>query len=196
METELTKTIKKHLRYFRPAFASSMRVIRWAEEVETPTGYVDTARFEDYITRDDSYCALITPKTPDEAVMAKNKLFGCKIPGETYPRGECKCCVHKKSVHVMGILTTCFEVKITVSDFKSPNGHNFHGHRNYYAVPVDIYDKIRGLVPPGIGIIVYYPQSGRMAIKQECEHREITESELSRLLYAALKKWVVGRQET
>ena len=181
METDLTKRIKQRLHYFRPAFNSSMRTIRWAEEVRTPTGFVDVIRFEDYVERDESYCA----RKP-----------GCKFHGKGFQNEACAGCVFRRAVYNMGILTTCFEVKITVSDFKSENGHNFHGNRNYYAVPVDIYDKVKDLVPPEIGIIVFYPESAHMAVKRECEHREITTETLSWLLYDALKKWVEGTEET
>lgn len=181
METDLTKRIKRRLHNFCPALNSSMRTIRWAEEVQTPTGFVDVIRFEDYTKQDLSYC---------------DRQQGCKIPGKAFPCSTCKGCVFRRPVYTLGILTTCYEVKITVSNFKSKNGHNFHGNRNYYVVPVEIYDKVKCLVPQGIGIIVFYPKSGYMVVKRECEHREITLGTLSNLLYDALKKWVDGRKET
>jgi len=56
METELTQNIKSRIRWFRPEMPSSMRTIRWAEEVSTKTGIVDVIRFEDYKIEDNSYC--------------------------------------------------------------------------------------------------------------------------------------------
>lgn len=47
----------------------------------------------------------------------------------------------------------CVEVKITLADFKSKHGHNFVGNKNYYAVPLDLVDKIKDLVPKHVGII-------------------------------------------
>lgn len=52
-------------------------------------------------------------------------------------------------------LFTFIEIKVSVSDFKSKSGHNLIGHKNYYAVPVEIYDKIKDLVPKHVGIYVY-----------------------------------------
>lgn len=64
-----------------------------------------------------------------------------------------------------GILTAyeiavkiCFEIKSTVSDFKSPNGHNLVGDINYYVVPSDTFKQLEKLglvdeVPPHIGFI-------------------------------------------
>lgn len=52
----------------------------------------------------------------------------------------------------------CFEIKSTVSDFKSPNGHNLVGDVNYYVVPSDTFKQLEKLglldeVPPHIGFI-------------------------------------------
>lgn len=43
-------------------------------------------------------------------------------------------------------MATCFEMKITKSDFKSKNGHNFVGNRNYYVIPKNIYPKVKEMV--------------------------------------------------
>lgn len=180
METELTKIIKRRLRQFNPAMNSNLRTIRWAEEVWTPTGIVDQIRFEDYIERDDSFCG-------------RNKYYpetSCKIEGKEFPNGSCHGCVFKRNRHILGILTTCFEVKISVSDFKSKNGHNFCGNCNYYVVPTDIYKEIKPLVPKDIGIIVYYPLTKNMRIKKTSVFKEVNSEDLSLLLYNALKKWV------
>lgn len=52
----------------------------------------------------------------------------------------------------------CFEIKSTVGDFKSPNGHNLVGDVNYYVVPSDTFKQLEKLglvdeVPPHIGFI-------------------------------------------
>jgi hypothetical protein len=178
METQLTKDIKRRLHHFRPAMNSSMRTIRWAEEVRTANGYVDVIRFEDYIANNKSYCS------------RENHSAQCKIPGNIFPCKECRGCVYHKHIYELGILATCFEVKITASDFNSKNGHNFSGNKNYYAVPFEIYESIKDDVPPGIGIIAYYQDSGHMIVKRESEMRQIAPEELNYLLYDALRKWV------
>jgi hypothetical protein len=40
-----------------------------------------------------------------------------------------------KEVSRPKVLIQCFEIKITKSDFKSKNGHNFVGNLNYYVIP-------------------------------------------------------------
>lgn len=45
----------------------------------------------------------------------------------------------------------CYEVKSSVEDFHSPNGHNFLGDFNYYIMPQKVYDTVRTGIPYGIG---------------------------------------------
>lgn len=155
----------------------NMRTIRWAHEVWTATGIVDVIRFEDYIVGTES------------VYMCR---MGECIKGKVFSDTGCVGCVHKvfRPTNQLGILTTCFEVKITVSDFKSPNGHNFHGNKNYYVVPVEIVDKVLPLVSEGIGLIKFYPKSSHMVVVKECEFREVDPEELNWLLYNAMKKWM------
>jgi hypothetical protein len=197
METELTKKMKKGLRYFKPEMPTTMRTIRFAEEVWTPTGIVDVIRFEDYKERDDSFCGMIDyksfPKQEQEIMRTahpKKMLGECKVDGKTYPNKNCKGCFWHKHSYVVGMLITCYECKITLSDFKSHNGHNFHGNKNYYVVPKSLVNDIKDLVPQDIGIIAYYPDTNNYRIVKECEQKKIDETLKVRLLYDALKKWV------
>jgi len=198
METELTREIKRRLRTFRPAMHSDKRTIRWAEEVQTISGYVDVIRFEDYVAADNSYCARIAPSFLDRQsiIYRPETPRTCKSEGCDYPNNRCHGCVYRRTVYELGILVTCFEVKVSLSDFRSPNGHNFHGHHNYYAAPVQLCGKIVGDIPEGTGLIAYYPDSGRMAVKRECIFQEVDSTMLEQMLYNALKKWVDGTQET
>jgi|GEM_PF-653716 len=200
METELTKNIKKAVIWFKPMLNSQMRTLRYAHEVLTPTGYVDAIRFEDYIKEMKRYCALLNPhkENGDERLISrykKNLLTHCKEPlKENFPSQKCRMCWCNRIIQVLDMCITCYEVKITVADFHSKNGHNFHGNRNYYVVPDAIADKIIKELPAGIGLIKYYPESGSMRIAKECESREIEEEVKTFLLYGALKKWCDGKQ--
>lgn len=196
METELTRKIKTACHGFKPEMPTQLRTIRYADEVWTPSGIVDVIRFEDYVEKDNSFCDLIhaeevyAGKELDTKRSMHGALLGrCKVDGETYPNRHCRGCFFERHRYEVGMLVTCYEVKISVSDFKSPNGHNFHGNRNYYAVSSDIYEQIREMVPDGIGIIVYYEKTGAMRVKKECEFREISFELKTELLYNALKKW-------
>lgn len=57
-------------------------------------------------------------------------------------------------IGIRGKEICCIEIKISLSDFKSANGHNLFGHYNYYAVSKELIDKIKHIVPEHIGIIV------------------------------------------
>lgn len=47
-----------------------------------------------------------------------------------------------------------YEIKISVSDFHSKNGHNFYGNYNYYVLPQEIYDKVKHEIPKNIGCLI------------------------------------------
>jgi hypothetical protein len=46
----------------------------------------------------------------------------------------------------------CYEVKSSVEDFHSKNGHNFIGDYNYYVMPRDVFDKVRIKIPFMTGV--------------------------------------------
>jgi GTPase SAR1 family protein len=187
--------MKRGLRSFKLEMPTKMRTPRFAEEVATPTGIVDVIRFEDYISEDKSFCLCIDyfklPEDEQKRISTFISHLGeCKLKGLSFPNEKCQSCVWKSHFYNTDILITCYECKISVSDFKSPNGHNFHGHKNYYVVPKNIVKQIESLVPDDIGIIVYYEKSETYRIYKECKTRNIDEKLKTRLLYDAFKKWV------
>lgn len=48
----------------------------------------------------------------------------------------------------------CYEVKSSIEDFHSKNGHNFIGDYNYYVMPEEVYEKIRNEIPYHVGVFV------------------------------------------
>lgn len=48
----------------------------------------------------------------------------------------------------------CYEVKSSLEDFHSKNGHNFVGDFNYYVMPEEIYKKVRYDIPYNVGVLV------------------------------------------
>ena len=48
----------------------------------------------------------------------------------------------------------CYEVKSSVEDFNSKNGHNFLGDFNYYVMPEDVYEKVKNKIPYKVGVYV------------------------------------------
>lgn len=179
METELTKKIKIAVRSYKPIMSSNMRTIRLAEEVDVGTGYVDSIRFEHYI------------KNINDVYECRKENTKVDIVNTLCGRKSCNGCVYKSSkLHEreLGIMATCFEMKITKSDFKSKNGHNFVGNRNYYVISKALYPKVKDLIEECVGVILYY-DNGTLRLKKECEFREISQENLSIYLFNSLKKW-------
>lgn len=59
----------------------------------------------------------------------------------------------------------CYEVKSSVEDFHSKNGHNFIGDFNYYIMPHEVYTSISHEIPYKVG--VYCPNGGELrAVKK------------------------------
>jgi hypothetical protein len=48
----------------------------------------------------------------------------------------------------------CYEVKSSVADFQSKNGHNYVGDYNYYVMPETVFEKIKNKIPPYVGVFV------------------------------------------
>lgn len=48
----------------------------------------------------------------------------------------------------------CYEVKSSVEDFHSKNGHNFLGDYNYYVMPEEVFEKVRQEILHDIGVYV------------------------------------------
>lgn len=48
----------------------------------------------------------------------------------------------------------CYEVKSSVEDFSSKNGHNFLGDFNYYVMPEEVYEKVKNKIPHSVGVLV------------------------------------------
>ena len=77
----------------------------------------------------------------------------------------------------------CYEVKSSVEDFKSKNGHNFIGDYNYYVMPYPVYLKVRDLLPLRVG--VYCPQSGMLKSVRKAtrSNREKSVSEMLLMMF-------------
>lgn len=48
----------------------------------------------------------------------------------------------------------CFEIKSSVEDFNSKNGHNFIGDYNYYVMPESVYIQVKDKIPYRVGVLV------------------------------------------
>lgn len=48
----------------------------------------------------------------------------------------------------------CYELKSSVEDFHSKNGHNFIGDFNYYVMPEEVYAAVKNEIPYYVGVFV------------------------------------------
>lgn len=200
METELTKRIKALTHRYSPRIPSRMRTIRWADEVWTPSGIVDSIRFEDYYSTNQYLCALLGPDQVAESLrrLAEKSSFPlgvCFRDGQAeMNRKKCSGCVYRSHSYTVGMMVTCYEVKIALSDFRSVNGHNFHGNENYYCVPKELAPRIAPEVQDHVGILAYYESKNQFGLRmfKPARWQEVSDATKVVLLYNAMKKWCDG----
>ena len=48
----------------------------------------------------------------------------------------------------------CYEIKSSIDDFHSKNGHNFIGDYNYYVMTRDVYEYVKSEIPHDIGVYI------------------------------------------
>lgn len=77
----------------------------------------------------------------------------------------------------------CYEVKSSVEDFRSKNGHNFIGDFNYYIMPEEVYAAVCLEIPHKVG--VYCPEGTelRSAKKARRQDRERPVSEMLLMMF-------------
>jgi len=51
-----------------------------------------------------------------------------------------------------------YELKVSKSDFYSKHALTFKGHLNYLVLPHDLYESVKGDIPPGIGVWTARPE--------------------------------------
>jgi hypothetical protein len=95
---------------------------------------------------------------------------------------------------------TCYEIKVSLQDFKSENGHNLVGDKNYYVVPKELYNE---LIEKGIihnhngysyhyGVITYTKSTMKTVLKQRFETCELSLDDRFKLLDEMLMRWCRG----
>lgn len=206
-KTELTRAIEKAITNYYPSEVCGIRVNKFrgthtAFEVPvvcgtTTGGIVDCMRIQEYFGN-------LTRTTHCIWSRRQKKRGYCSTWEETaicprnIPAGEkpdicdelaCRWCQIQEE-GTAEILVTCFEIKITKSDFKSPHGHNFVGNCNYYVIPKELYPDVADLVPEDIGIILYLSAGSYIGLrrKKECTFKPLTDEEQKWFVLSTLKR--------
>jgi hypothetical protein len=91
------------------------------------------------------------------------------------------------------VMIICYEIKTSLSDFRSKNGHNFVGNMNFYVIPCDLYVSVKRCVPDDIGVILYDEQGAQrnrrvMRRKKDCEFKDIGHEAQKWLMFSVFKK--------
>ena len=73
----------------------------------------------------------------------------------------------------------CYEIKSSVDDFHSKNGHNFIGDYNYYVMPHDVYVQVSKEIPYEVGV---YCPNGRELLSVKKARRADREKPLTEML--------------
>lgn len=83
----------------------------------------------------------------------------------------------------------CYEVKSSVEDFHSKNGHNFIGDLNYYVMPEDVFQAVKAQIPYYVGVLV--PEVCGLQVAKKV-HRKARNRPVSEML---LMMWRSSRRE-
>lgn len=203
-KTELTRQIEKALRYYHPAETCGIRVNKFRgthTAFEVPTicgttagGLVDCLRVQEYfgdIERVHTCAAHGWKKEGIRrvAIQCPHGYLDSEQPPELCDDVACRLnCIRERGA--AKILITAYEIKITKSDFKSKNGHNFVGNCNYYVIPKELYEDVRELVPEDIGIILYLHAGSYVGLrrKKECAFKQLTDESQKWLVLSVMKR--------
>lgn len=77
----------------------------------------------------------------------------------------------------------CFEVKSSVDDFHSKNGHNFIGDFNYYVMPEDVYNAVEAEIPYGIGVYIPTTKMNELRVIRYARRNRIRKRSLAEMLF-------------
>lgn len=83
----------------------------------------------------------------------------------------------------------CYEVKSSVSDFESKNGHNMIGDLNYYVMLKDVFQVVHEAIPYNVGVLC--PENDRLRVIKKA-HRKDRSRPVSEML---LMMWRSSRRE-
>ena len=87
----------------------------------------------------------------------------------------------------------CFEIKVSVSDFRSNNKNTFVGHLNYYVMPIELYEKVKSEIPSHVGVYASWNGSDLSCVKKPKRqelvlHPDIMKDSMIRSLYREYEK--------
>ena len=190
MKSELTKQIEKALSTYNPAELGGFEINyrrRQYLEYEVPVvhshiegGLVDAVWLSEGF-RNPSTCMICGAAKRIAQVEHLTRGVSCALteselrsigPGTFFPCLYEKKCFWKREHRTKeeAVAVMCFEIKISKSDFKSPNGHNFVGNINCYVMPYQLFKQLKDEIPEGIGVITFHQSDdGRTSLRRQVQ---------------------------
>lgn len=107
-----------------------------------------------------------------------------------------KDCVYKRQMKNKdeSVAIICFEIKVSVTDFHSKNGHNFIGNLNYYVMPYGLYTAVKDEIPDDIGCITYHYKDDAQVGKLRHTKASRYVKEVNKDLYNSLLHTILNRK--
>ena len=90
----------------------------------------------------------------------------------------------------------CYEVKSSVEDFHSKNGHNMIGDLNYYVMPKEVFEEVCRYIPYNVG--VYIPEINGLYCVKKARRKDRTRptSEMLLMMWRSSRREVVKTRRT
>lgn len=86
----------------------------------------------------------------------------------------------------------CYEIKSSVEDFHSKNGHNFIGDLNYYVMSEAVYHQVEGEIPWRVGVLCPCVSGLSVIKKPKRMDRSRPTSEMLLMMWRSSRREVVN----
>jgi len=89
----------------------------------------------------------------------------------------------------------CYEIKSSVEDFHSKNGHNFLGDFNFYVMPQEVFESIKHLIPYNVGVLTPTEYTGLASVKPaKRTDRNRPNSEMLLMMYRSARRELIKQR--
>lgn len=82
----------------------------------------------------------------------------------------------------------CYEIKVSLSDFRSKAHNTFCGNFNYYVMPKELYEKVKDEIPGHIGVYIGGSNVKRAKRQKLGEDEQILKNSMIRSLCREAEK--------
>lgn len=91
----------------------------------------------------------------------------------------------------------CYEIKSSVEDFLSKNGHNFIGDLNYYVMPEDVFESIKDRIPYNVGVFIPDGCWGGLRVVKKARRKDRTRptSEMLLMMWRSSRREIVKKRK-